>query len=176
MSKILRFTVGEPLMHVRTFLSFSSGFSLSLLSLSLFLLSLPPCISFHFYLSSSLFLFFSFLFISSSLLFASVSVLCCAVLCCVVVCCGMWLCCVCGYVCWGRGGGVYASNTSPCARSKHGVFSVSHHTPHPHPQHTRHSTQHNRTPPHPHYTRKSCVCGSICLNTGKLTRSRHSKD
>ena len=165
MGKILRFTIGEPLMHLRTLLSFSCGFyfNLSLFSLSLF--SLFIFISLHLCLSSLLF----HLFFSSSLLFAFVwRVLCCVVLCCAVLCCCVllfvvvlcvWLC-VCACL-WREGGGVYASNTSLCVRSKRppcvhserprvywhhahmfytcargagihgGVFSVSHHTPLP---------------------------------------------
>ena len=128
---------------------------------------------------------------------------CCAVLLCVAVC----GCVVCVVVCWGVGGGVYASNTFPCVRSKrppcvlaprphvlymlawcrcthgdvlnlHTVFQrFTPHTPPPH------KTQHT-THPHPHTTHTHILCSqmwsgacrSICLNTGKLTRSRLSED
>ena len=98
MGKILSFTIGKPLMHVRPLSSVSPPVSPSISLLSF------PLLSSHLYLFSfssltisvSL-LFFSF--ISSSLLFASVwCVLCCAVLCCTVLCCAVLCCCVLLYV------------------------------------------------------------------------------
>ena len=75
----------------------------------------------------------------------------------------------------------------------HMFFSVSHHTPRPHTYTTTTATatatptqpqwhttslpqRHRTTRNQPNNNTNQPTCGSICLNTGKLTRSRHSEN
>ena len=124
--------------------------------------------------------------------------LCCALLLRVAAC----DCVVCVVVCVGEGGeGVYASNASSCVRSKR-LLVYRHHanmfffnglgagthgdvlnvhtrvfqrvTAHTAPHHTTPHHDHNHS--HTHKTNNQPTCGSMCANTEKLIRSRHSEN
>ena len=105
---------------------------------------------------------------------------------CLSLSCALLLCvAVCGSVVLGeRSEGVYASNASPCVRFErtHVFFSAchtTHRTAHIHHDHSHShsdSDSHSDTQRQPTNNTNQPTCGSICLNTEKLTRSRHSKD